>query len=77
MKARVLLHNDSPEAVSSTRAAIEGLPGGGRLIEDGGVFFVEGSAFILWACAHQGYVAKVLDDSQEPVCGGHPYDGCC
>lgn len=75
MKVEVRLHCTEPTAVGATRAAVEGLPGGGRLLEENGRFFLEGPPFVAWACVRQGYVAEVLPPlGQRKALGGfsHP-----
>jgi hypothetical protein len=56
----VLLHQVHSEAVAATRYAIEHLPGGAKLIERDGRWFIDGPDFVVWAAERQGYVAKVI-----------------
>lgn len=58
-KFEVELWNTEISAVRATRATIEMLPGGAKLIEENGRFYLIGTDFAAFACSQQGYVKKV------------------
>lgn len=56
----VELRSTDPSAVAAVRATIAMLPGGGRLVESDGRFFLLGGDFLAFACERQGYVKRVI-----------------
>jgi hypothetical protein len=65
-RVQVELLNTESSAVEAVRATMAQAPILATLTQEGEKFFAKGSSFALWAIEKQGYVKRVLHDTQTP-----------